>query len=67
MSGPTTAIRKSAPGVRASLSSSDTPPNSQRVIRRTPIPFRLATTAWDTSWASNEAKNRAVATIPTIQ
>jgi len=40
---PTTAIRKSAPGVRGSDRSCETPPNSHRVIPSTSIPLRRAT------------------------
>jgi hypothetical protein len=67
VSGPTTAIRKSAPGLNASPSSSDTPPKSHRVMRRTPIPSLFATTECDASCARRLKKNKAVATAPTSQ
>jgi len=41
VTGPTAAMRASTPGDSASPSSSDTPPNSQNVMRRTPMPLAL--------------------------
>ena len=63
--GPTTAIRKSAPGVRASSRSLATPPSSHRVIPSTPMWFLLATTAWAISWPSSETSSSTALVRPT--
>ena len=67
VSGPTTAIRKSAAGVSASPSSSETPPNNHRVMPRTRMPLWTATMVWDASWARSDAKKRRAPTVAAAQ
>jgi hypothetical protein len=65
--GPTTAIRKSAPGVAASASICDTPPKMNSVIRRTGILYRRAMTEWPSSCSTTLTKSMTAVTAPTIQ
>lgn len=61
--GPTMAIRNSAPAEVGSRSILETPPNRNRVIRRTGIPRAFATSEWASSWARTELKNNSAATM----
>jgi hypothetical protein len=54
MAGPTSAIRSSVEDPSGWPPSSETPPSSHSVIRRTGRPTRLTTKAWASSWASND-------------
>ncbi len=62
VSGPAAAIRRSARGVRASLRSFATPPNSHSVMSSTSTSWRRATTAWESSCASRDPRNSSAAT-----
>ena len=56
-SGPAAAIRNSTPAESLSRPSFATPPNIHRSIPRIGMPFRIATTAWPSSWSRIERKN----------
>jgi hypothetical protein len=65
-SGPTPAMRRSAPGVRASPPNRATPPKTHNVMPSTGTPLRMATTAWATSCASRPSRNTIAAVSPAV-
>ncbi len=63
VSGPTIAMRKSAPGVRASPLSWATPPRSHSTMLSTSMPFRRATSECASSCANSDPMNSSAAII----
>lgn len=63
-SGPTPAMRSSAPGVDASPRKRAIPPNTHSVMPSTGTPLRIARTAWATSCASKPNRNATAAPSP---
>ena len=60
------ASRASRPGLVASDSIVETPPNSHSVMPRTGMPWARATNEWASSWTSTETKNSSAAATETI-
>jgi hypothetical protein len=62
--GPASATRSSTTARDGWVPSSDTPPSSHSVIRRTSSPLRRATIACASSWASRDTTNATAPTLP---